>query len=150
MTETLVAASAGKFNPKLPAPPAKTLKPDGINTICEPVVTFTFLAPTVAPAAMVIGTDKEVALEADTAPLLVMPTVPLTPCGMVNSTMLAEEKLVLLPVMVKVGLVLVAPPPGVILDMPGTAPLALPTLIVKFFVVLAMGLALSATFISTW
>ena len=101
-----------------------------------------------APAAIVMGTDKEAALPAVTA-LGVMPTVPLVPCGIVNSTRLEAEKLVLLPVMVKVEVALCAPPPGVILVMPGTAPLALPTLIVKFLVVLAIGTALSCTLIVT-
>ena len=144
-----MAASAGEFKPKPAAPAAKTLKPDGVKTICEPVVTLTSRAPTVAPTAIVIGRDKEVALLAVTAPG-VMPTVPLTPCGMVNSTILEAEKLVLLPVMIKVVAVLVAPLPGVILVMLGTAPLALPTLIVKFLVVLAGDPALSCTLMVTW
>ena len=150
MTETPVAASAGKFKPKPAAPPeAKTLKPDGI-TLCEPAVTLTSRAPTVAPAAIVIGTDKEVALLAVIAPV-VMPLVPLTPGGMVNSTRLEAEKLVLLPVMVRVVVAFCAAPPGVILVILGAAPpLALPTLIVKFLVVLATGVALSATLITIW
>ena len=102
VTETLVAASVGKFKPKPAAPPeAKTLKPDGIKTICWPLVTLTSRAPTVAPAVIAIGTDKEVTLVAETAPV-VMPTVPLVPCGMVNSTILEAEKLVLVPVIVRV------------------------------------------------
>lgn len=103
-----------------------------------------------APAAIVIGTDKEVALLAVIAPV-VMPLVPLTPGGMVNSTMLEAEKLVLLPVMVRVVVAFCAAPPGVILVILGAAPpLALPTLIVKFLVVLATGVALSATLITIW
>ena len=113
------------------------------------MVTLTSRAPTVAPAAMVKGTDKEVALLAVTA-LGVIPTAPLVPCGIKNSTILEAEKLVLEPVMVKVGVELCAAPPGVILVMPGTAPLELPILIVKFLVVLAMGVALSCTLIVTW
>ena len=61
---TFVAASAGDCNVSPDAPDAKTLNPKGMVAISEPVVTFTSLAPTVAPApaAMVTGTVIDVAL----------------------------------------------------------------------------------------
>ena len=77
--------------------------------------------PVVAPAATVIGTDKEVRLEAVSAPT-VMPLVPLTSGDKKNSTRLEPLKLVLAPLIVRVGVELVALPPGVTELMPGIEP----------------------------